>query len=67
MPIEDGFKLLIIVIGGKFGISTTVATLTQPQEILIPAPNGLYLIQSQLVSPSGINGDIGQTLRVTVN
>lgn len=66
-PIEDGFKLLIIVIGGKFGTSTTVATLSQPQEILVPAPSGFYMVTSRLVSPSGIAGSVGQTFEVTVN
>lgn len=65
-PIEEGFKLLIIVIGGKFGTSTTVATLTAPQEILVPAPNGYYQITSRMVSPSGINGNPGQLFEVTV-
>lgn len=65
-PIEEGYKLLIIVIGGKFGTSTTVATLTAPQEILVPAPNGYYQITSRLVSPSGINGSPGQLFEVTV-
>ena len=65
-PIEDGYKLLILVIGGKFGTSTTVATLTAPQEILVPAPNGYYQITSRMVSPSGINGNPGQLFEVTV-
>lgn len=65
-PIEEGFKLLIIVIGGKFGTSTTVATLTAPQEILVPAPDGYYQITSRMVSPSGINGGSGQLFAVTV-
>lgn len=66
MPIEDGYKLLIIVIGGKFGSSTTVATFTAPQEVLVPAPNGYYVVTARLVTPSGINGSPGQTFDVTL-
>ena len=65
-PIDEGFKMLIIVIGGKFGTSTTVATITQPQEIVVPAPNGLYMVTARIVSPSGINGSAGETFQVAV-
>jgi hypothetical protein len=66
MPIEDGYKLLIIVIGGKFGTSTTVATFTTPQEVLVPAPDGYYMVTARIVTPSGINGSPGQTFDVTL-
>jgi hypothetical protein len=66
MPIEEGHKLLIMVIGGKFGTSTTVATFTTPQEVLIPAPNGYYLVTARIVTPSGISGSAGQIFNVTI-
>jgi hypothetical protein len=67
MAIGAGYKLKVIAIGGKFGISTEVAVLIGPQEILIPAPVGLYQIVARLVTPSGINGDMGQVYSVTVS
>jgi len=67
MTIDEGFKLLITIIGGKFGTGTIAATLVQPQEILIPASKGLYLVIARMVSPSGIHGSSSQTYEVNVN
>ena len=66
MPLDAGYKLKVIAIGGKFGASTEVAVLTGPQEVLVPAPAGFYQLVARLVTPSGINGDSGQIYSVSV-
>ena len=46
--------------GGKFGIGTQVASLTNLSKVIIDADPGQYFVSARSITPSGINGSVYQ-------
>jgi len=56
----NGYSVIVIVTGGKFGIGTQVASLTNLSKVIIDADPGQYLVSARSITPSGINGSVYQ-------
>lgn len=61
-----GYSVIVIVSGGKFGIGTQVASLTNLSKVMINADPGQYIVQARTIAPSGISSSVGSTLSVLV-
>jgi len=54
----NGYRVIVLVSGGKFGIGTQVASLTNIGKVIIDADPGQYSVSARFITPSGINGSV---------
>lgn len=64
--VSPGHKVVIMVVGGKFGTGSIVGTLTAAGKIKVDADPGDYQVVAWSVTPSGINGSPSTTFTVSV-